>query len=426
MPEDFTPGLSPLLKQAVERSPSTIMASIAVAQAEAGRYANAAALWPQLGLNTNYQVSRQSTSNGPSTPAQTNLLYNASLTQPIFQWGAYKNQAAMGDLGEKIAERQFAEAYRMLAVSIREQYMALIGKKISLRNAQFALKLSRESLEVQQARFDAGASSEAEMGNYRMSVDDAQLAADRAEEDFGYAKRVFTRLVGIDDLSADSIPDELRHPEFSGSLADAVLTGFVGDGIESTFQSEVYKMMVKQQDLSYSIAKVRLLPKFAASASIGFQEDSQINGNTVNQVGIKSETYGIGATWSIFDGFATRGQKISALASKRQFERLRQNYVDQTIDQMADLRKQVGFSSRAMAIAELHHSLIEAEVRRLSEDKNLGYASEATIDTGRVTLYAWEFNMAYARSDYFSRWTEFVSLAGLDPALANLPSRYVR
>jgi outer membrane protein TolC len=426
MPEDFAPGLSPLLKQAVERSPSTIMASIALAQAEGTRYLEAAALWPQLGLNTNYQVSIQSTSNGPSTPAQKNLLYNASISQPIFQWGAYKNQAAVGTLGEKIAERQFAEAYRLLAVSIREQYMALIGKKIALRNAQFSLKLSQESLKVQQARFDAGASSEAEMGNFRMSVDDAQLAADRAEEDFSYSRRVFTRLVGIDDLSEDSIPAELKHPEFSSALADAVLTGFVGNGIESTFQSEVYQMMVRQQDLNYSIAKVRLLPKFAASASIGFQEYSQISGDTVNQVGLKTETYGVGATWSIFDGFATRGAKISALASKRQFERLRQNYVDQTVDQISDLRKQVGFSSRAMAIAELHHSLIESEVKRLSDDKNLGYASEATIDTGKLTLYSWEFNMSYARSDYFSRWTEFVSLAGLDPALANLPSRYVR
>jgi outer membrane protein TolC len=425
MPEDFAPGLSPLLKQAVERSPSTIMASIAVAQAEAGRYLDAAALWPQVGLNTNYQESIQSTSNGPES-RQNNLLYNGTLSQPIFQWGAYKNQAAMGDLGEKIAERQFAEAYRMLALSIREQYMALIGKKISLRNAQFALKLSNEALQVQQARLESGASSQAEIQNFRMAVDDAQLAADRAEEDFGYARRVFTRLVGIDDLSADSIPIELKHPEFSPALADAVLTGFVGDGIESTFQSEVYQMQVKQQDLSYSIAKVRLLPKFAANASIGFQEYSQISGPTVSQVGLRTETYGIGATWTIFDGFSTRGSKLSALALKRQFERLRQNYVDLTVDQVTDLRKQVGFSSRAMAIAELHHALIESEVRRISEDKNLGYASEATIDTGKVTLYAWEFNMAYARSDYFSRWTEFISLAGLDPALANLPSRYVR
>ncbi len=426
MPEDFAPGLSPLLKQAVERSPSTIMASIAVAQAEAGRYNYAAALWPQLGLNTNYQVSIQSTSNGPSTPAQKNLLYNASITQPIFQWGAYKNNAAIGDLGEKIAERQFAEAYRMLAVSIREQYMALIGKKISLRNAQFALKLSKESLQVQQARFDAGASSEAEMGNFRMSVDDAQLAADRAEEDFGYARRVFTRLVGIDDLSPDSIPDELKHAEFSTSLADAVLTGFVGDGIESTFQSEVYKMMVTQQDLNYSIAKVRLLPKFAASASIGSpgilpdrRQHRQPGGTEDGDLRRRRHVEHLRR-------LCDPGRQDSALASKRQFERMRQSYVDQTVDQMADLRKQVGFSSRAMAIAELHHSLIESEVKRLSDDKNLGYASEATIDTGKVTLYAWEFNMAYARSDYFSRWTEFVSLAGLDPALANLPSRYVR
>jgi hypothetical protein len=28
--------------------------------------------------------------------------------------------------------------------------------------------------------------------------------------------------------------------------------------------------------------------------------------------------------------------------------------------------------------------------------------------------------------DYMSRWTEFVSLAGIDPAIANISARYVR
>jgi outer membrane protein TolC len=259
-----------------------------------------------------------------------------------------------------------------------------------------------------------------------MSVEEAALLADRSEEDYGYAKRVFTRLVGIDELSDDSVPLELRHPEFSPSLADTVLAGFVGDGIESTFQSEVYKMSVRQQDLNYSIAKVRLLPKFAAAAGISFQNQTQISGPNVNQVGIQTENYSVGANWNIFDGFATRGSKLSALASKRLVERERQTYIDQTIDQVSDMRKQVGFSSRAMHFAEVHNALIEAEVKRLGDDKTLGYASQATIDTGLVTLYATEFNMAYARSDYFGRWTEFISLAGIDPALANLPSRYVR
>jgi outer membrane protein TolC len=425
MPEDYIPGLAPLLKQAVERSPSTIMASVAVAQAEAGRYSNAALLWPQLGLNANYAVNTQSQTGGTASTNR-GLFYNASINQPIFQWGAYRNQALIGDLCEKIAERQFADAYRMLAVSIREQYMALVGKKIQLRNARFGLKLSKESLQVQQARFDAGASSEAEIGNFRMSVEEAELLADRSEEDYGYAKRVFTRLVGIDELSEDSIPLELKHPEFSPALADAVLTGFVGDGIESTFQSEVYKMTLKQQDLNYSIAKVRLLPKLAASAGISFQNQTQINGPNVSQVGIQTENYSIGANWNIFDGFATRGAKLSALASKRLAERERQTYIDQTIDQVSDMRKQVGFSSRAMHLAEVHNELIGAEIRRLGDDKTLGYGSQASIDTGLVTFYATEFNMALARSDYYSRWTEFISIAGIDPALSNLQSRYVR
>jgi outer membrane protein TolC len=426
MPEDYLPGLAALLKQAVERSPTTISASVSVAQAEAGRYLNAALLWPQVGLNANYAVSYQSQTGGPSAPPSKGLFYSANISQPLFQWGAYRNQAVIGDLGEKIAERQFAEAYRILAISIREQYMGLIAKKIQLRNARFNLKLSNEALQVQQAKFEAGATSEAVVSGFRLSVDDAQLTADRDEEDFSYAKRVFTRLVGVDDLSDDSIPIEVTHADFSPALADAILTGFVGDGIESTFQSEVYKMSVKQQDLNYSIAKVRLLPKFAAAAGISFQNTTQINGPTVNQVGIQTENYSLGANWSIFDGFATRGAKLSALSSKRLVERARQTYIDQTIDQVSDMRKQVAFSSRAMHLAEVHNDLIAAEVKRLGDDKALGYESQATIDTGIVTLYATEFNMAYARSDYLGRWTEFVSLAGIDPALANLQSRYVR
>jgi hypothetical protein len=65
-------------------------------------------------------------------------------------------------------------------------------------------------------------------------------------------------------------------------------------------------------------------------------------------------------------------------------------------------------------------------VNRLSGDQALGYASAATIDTGNLTLYATEFDMTFARADYLGRWTEFISLAGLDPAIGNIPSSYVR
>ncbi|HEY5078624.1 MAG TPA: TolC family protein, partial [Opitutaceae bacterium] len=227
LPEDLIPEIRPLLQAAVERSPNTIAASIALAQQEAGKITSNSVLWPSVFASANYDTTSESTSKSPTSRNQ-GFFYSASISQPLFQWGALRNSAAVGDLGVKIAERQYGEAYRLLAVNIREQYLGLIQKKVALRNALFNLRLSQESMKAQQARFDSGSSSEAELGNYRMSVEQAQLDADRANEEMAYGKRIFLRLVGIDSLDDESIPAMVPHPKYSSPIADAILAGFVG------------------------------------------------------------------------------------------------------------------------------------------------------------------------------------------------------
>ena len=281
---------------------------------------------------------------------------------------------------------------------------------------------------AQKAKFESGAASQADLQGYQMALDEQALAGDRAQEDYDYGKRLLTRLVGIDmdRLPDDSVPLEIPHPEIPGSLADAVLAGFVGEGIESTFQNEVYNMYLKQQDLSYSIAKVRLLPRLSATAIYSYSNYTAATARSVNQYGLQSEAVNIGATWTIFDGLATRGAKLSALASRRQYEVAKQTYVDQTVDTITYLRHQLGYSQRAMAFAETHDALVGAQVKQLNEDKALGYASQATIDAGVLNFYAFHYLMVNARSEYLGRWSEFVSLAGIDPAIANISPRYVR
>src|SRR5471030_1177384 len=70
MPEDLLPGLRPLLKEAVERSPSTITASIGVASAEATRYLYAAALWPSASLNSSYQDTTETVSHSTNSTSR--------------------------------------------------------------------------------------------------------------------------------------------------------------------------------------------------------------------------------------------------------------------------------------------------------------------------------------------------------------------
>ena len=425
LPEDFLPALKPLLQTAVERSPQTISAGINILQQQANSYVDSSALYPSLGFNGGYSRRTESESNSPSS-SSSGSTYGLNVGQPLFYWGALRNNAMIGTLGVKIAERQYAEAYRLLAIMIREQYMLLIEKHILLRNEDFKVKIAQEALEAQKVRFESGSSSKAEVQTFQLALDDQTLTRDRAAEDFAYYKRQFMHLVGVDQLDDRAIPIDIPHPDYSSDLADAVLSGFVGNGIESTFQREVFAMQVKQQERQYDIAKVRLLPTLSFGANYNHSIYTAAGQGTVNQYGLSSVTYGVNANWTLFDGFATKGAKMAALEAKRAVELQIKSYVDATVDLVNDMRHQLGFAARAQALAEIHFILIDSEVKRVAESRSLGFASQASMDTGILNLYGVEFTQAYSRADYLGHWTEFISLAGLDPAIDNIPSSYVR
>jgi hypothetical protein len=146
----------------------------------------------------------------------------------------------------------------------------------------------------------------------------------------------------------------------------------------------------------------------------------------VYQQALQQEAVQIVANWTIFDGFMTKGLKMQMRAYKRYNERLRQSYIDNTIDTITYMRHQLGLSARSLSLSRVHNALIGAEVTRVNEDLKLGYASQNTVEASTNNLYQTEFDLAIAEVDYLSKWSEFISLAGVDPAMANLPYRYVR
>ncbi len=426
MPEDFIPELKPILAGAIDRAPSAIAASIDIAQSEAQLYGAEAALWPNVNASASYAGSKESVSGGGVGSTSKGLFYSGNITQPIFQWGAYKWQADVGKLSLQVARRNFAEAYRSLAVTIRSQYLSLVIRRISLRNALYKLKLAEESAAVAEETKKAGAISDAQYSQYQILVQDNQLFADRAQEDYRYSKLLFMRLAGLDELPDERIPMQIPAPKYDGAIADAVLHYFVSEGIQSAFQYEIYQLQIKSDDLAYRIARTRLLPKFSASLGYSLSNNSTASPGSVTQTALTSVNYGLTGNWTIFDGFSTRGAKLSALASKRSAERQRQTYVDNTIDSISNLRTIVEFSSRARGLAETRGDLLKAALDKTEGDVKLGIASRVTLETVTLGFYGAELARANARMDFFSNWAAFVSLAEADPALANLPHRYVR
>jgi len=427
LPEDFLPGLRPILEQALNQSPQMMMRGLELAQVEANRYYSTAALWPSLSGTVQYSASTSTVSTDQNVSSDTSgLFYGFNFNQPVFQWGALKAQANIASISVKVSEKQYAEAYRMLVHSLRGQYLALIGRKANLATLRHQLGRSEATLAVEEDKLANGALSPGGIISIRMEVTELRLRLDQAVEDFGYACRMFARLAGMADLSAESLPDGVPEPVAMTATADQLLAAFLRDGAEATPQGEIYSLYIKQADLNYHIAKTRLYPKFSLYAGYSLNNSTSASVNSISQVGVTSFNYGVLASWMIFDGFATRGSKLSALATRRTNERQLRTYADTVMDSAQNLHRQLGFSLRALALAEQRLDLARDAVRNRAEDVKLGAVSPVELDVTQSAANAAELGAIYARSDYFTRWSEFLSLIGADPALNLLPQRYAR
>lgn len=427
LPEDLIPSLRPILEAALTQSPQSIQARINEAQAEANRYVSYAGLWPLVSGSVQYATTDSEVSTLSSVKSDTSgVFYGFNVNQPLFQWGALKAQAEIGAIGVKVAERSYAEGYRTLVLTLRSQYLALISRKLALQHLRFQQERTAADLKVAEDRLASGTLSSGGMIAPRMAMTEIDLRVEQSEADLGYALRVFSRLAGVPDLPLASLPQAVPQPVAMVSTADGLLASFLQDQGGSSIQAEIYDLYVQQADLNYDIAKTRLYPKFSLYAGYSLNNSTSATLDSISQVGVASFNYGVIASWTIFDGFSARGSKLSALETKRTYELQRRNYTDATLESAQNIHRQLGFSLRALALAEQRYDLGRELVRGTEEDVRLGVSAQAALDNAQVIANNAELAAVAARTDYLTRWSEFVSLVGADPAMNNLPERYVR
>jgi outer membrane protein TolC len=427
MPEDLVPRLRPILAGALTQSPQSMQRAIDLAQAEANRYFTSSTLWPSATGSVQYAITNSQVSAVNSVSSDTSgLFYGFNVNQPLFQWGAVRAQAEVGTIAVKIAERQYAEGYRILVHTLRSQYLGLIARKMAVAHVKAQLARAEATLRVEEDRLATGSLSPGGIISPRMVATELRLRAEQSEADFAYGLRVFARLAGLADFSADALPNEVPRPVAMASTADSLLAGFLSRSSPETPQAQTYVYYIQQADLNYHIAKTRLYPKFSLYAGYSLNNSTSATLDSISQVGVTSFNYGVVASWTIFDGFASRGAKRAALATKRTYELQKRTYEDTVMDSAQNIHRQLGFSLRALEMAEQRRALAEDAVRITTEDIRLGSSAQIELDGAMASFHVADLAAMYARSDYFARWSEFVSLVGADPAMNNLPARYVR
>jgi len=427
LPEDLLPELRPYLVSALTEAPQMVLSNINLATAEATRVQYNAGLFPSLGGSGSYSASKATVASSTSVSSTASgVYYSLGVSQALFQWGAVKNRAASGRVGVQLAGYQFADAYRALVMSLRVQYLALVQKKIALRNAEFSLKQAEDGLALAETQLKSGRISPEAMMEPRLGVDAARVARDQAAEDLEHSRRVFLLTVGRDDLNVDAIAPEIPRPGYDPELVNRLMQTFEHTGVNETLSALTYRDYIRLADIDYRITKTNLLPKFSFGAGVSQSNNTNASENSVSQVGVFSSYWNVTASWSIFDGFATRGAKLSTLLRKRSYERTLQNLSAQAILDARDLQKQLDFSWRNAAIGQVRYDVSVATVKRLEEQMKIGKASQAGVNAALLNSYGLDLYLASLRSTYLNNWSQFVSTLGVDPMVSMVPTSYLQ
>jgi outer membrane protein TolC len=425
LPDKELAVLNEILVQALKQSPDMLMKSVELAQAETYRMDRRSALWPSVSGDMRYAQDYVATTNSP-TNAGKGYFYNFGIQQPVFHWGAVKASADIGGLQLKIAQKQFAEAYRQLVNLLRLQFLGLIHEKKWLQNQSYGLELAERNFKLDEERYANGTLAEGAIVNSRLTIDEQRLAVAHTQGDWQQMKRVFIRLAGLHDLSDDRIPDTVARPIWKDDQATRLAAEFQQtDGALQVPQAEVYTYLMRQSDLDYRIAKTRLLPKVSFFAGTSLQNQTSATKDVVSQVATTDQNFGLVANWSIFDGFATHSAKLAALAGKRQHALQLQNYLGVLREDILTSTEQSNLAARAVALSEQRREMAAASLNNAKEEAKQGRASLMTVAQAQAGFDAAELAALDYRIALYNQWSRLVGLLWVDPILQNLPATYL-
>ncbi|MEX2044465.1 MAG: TolC family protein [Opitutus sp.] len=427
LPEDYFPALAPILKAALAKSPRVLEREIEIEEQEARELGANSARLPRLGGDLSYAYNRTAVSGQSGIQYRDDgLFYRLELSQSLFHWGALRNETERARMATAIAEKNYAEAYRLLAVALRSGYVDLVATKLHVRQLRQRQRLREAALATDQEKLASGTISPGHAERQKLAAREAALGLGRAEMQLVALCRAFARLAGLAEFTETNIPGLVPKPVHSAGLASAVVAPLLREGGRSAFEAQVHALNAQEADLRLEIARVRLLPKFNATAGYYLENTTNATLLNVTQQGVERQGFAINAQWSIFDGLATRGARQEALAAKRLAERRLATAAGEAVERVQNLQRLLEIEAEAVELAEERRGFLMEELERTRGEVELGNAPPSRIEQVSADLDQQEAYAAMARANYLRVWSELVSLAGADPALNNLPASHVR
>jgi len=428
VPEDSIPQLKALIVHGLQQSPEMISRQLDIAVADAQRmYTGISPMLPSASAGGNYGVTRSGVGlSSLAAGAAVGTSYGVSVSQPLFHWGALKNQLQIQNISALIARKQYIQGYLGFIGTVRSQYLGLIEEKLRLRNILLDLDIRKKALTLAQDKLSKGLISSNEIAGPEIEYEAGSLNADRERLSYDFSRHALAHLVGVDEITDESIPLEIPLPSYSANTAKQLLSGLLSEHAASNLDIQIASLGVEQAKLNYKIYRVAQLPMVGLSAGLNQNNIVTVVGNSISQSFVLQEQYSIGVGWNIFDGFSTRNRKREALLRERQSEMALAKKTDEILSLAQNKERGVSFAWRALAINERRYAIVKGAYEQMSDELKIGNISEDTATSQKSGFYSMQATAYSLRGDFYNTWCDYLSFVYADPALKLIPASYAR
>ncbi len=342
------------------------------------------------------------------------VLYNLSVSQPLFRWGEYSKNYQVSKLAHAISERNVEETRRLLAVDLRRRYFDWVIASGSLSLARKNLDELNKHLAFAKKQVEDGFAASTASGLIVAQITTAEISIQRLESDRNILAGNFARLAGV---SVDKLPkavSELPKPPEIDAVVKALSMNTPG---ESSVRLQNAEDSVRMETLRYQVEKTRLKPKLGLNLSVG-QDNRTPDNNVLGPKALVTSWSALATVdWQLFDGFSAKAAQRASLARLRSYEEDLDMVAKQDADERrADVSK-LQLSWRNLQQAEIIFTAAKSSVNAADKDVAAGWVPASEADLLRQGADAALQSVNVARADFYTTLATYFSNRGVDPAL---------
>jgi outer membrane protein len=401
-----TMTLEEATKIALERNLSVVQAQNNIDAADAALLSARGSWLPTLSASGNWNRSQQE-SKGVTTQiingipivgsaSRSSSSFNTGINAgwTIFDGLSRENSNAAASSRVQSTEYVYQRTRQSIAYGVFAAYMNVLRNEQLVKVTEENLKRDRRQLERIVESNRVGSLSIADVYRQQSTVASDELSVINAQNTFDKAKADLLALIGV-DLYKDYV---FADPSISISIDTLEMKATVEK--YSDYNSMVQRALkarpdylssmesVNQAQAALGSARSSYFPRISASAGYG------LNGNQLSQISNnQSLSWGVGISWSLFDGFRTNSSIQSADVSKRNAEiALAQAGIGVSVDvkkAILDLdaaRKSLEVSQKGVTSATQDRAIAE-------ERYNLGAGTLLDLLTANASLVQAQANL---------------------------------